>query len=698
MDEEALRPYEFHGLSFHREGTQAKARCPFCDGSFQVNLVERERDGRKISPGLWGCWGCGRKGNRYSFLSELVEASVAYTTGGGSSRLAELSAERGIGAETLSELKVCLSLTTGDWLIPAYGTEARIIQLYAWRFAGGKKRPMATAGIGQVPYLLDRVTRAGDLWLVEGHWDGMSLWEVMRSCKLDHDVVAVPGWTNVNEKMLWLLAGRKVIAVLHNDEQGRKGIARLVELVEKSGRLPPESLSMVIWRGGDPKDIRDVCKLPGATSQKVYAALSARLREVPFERPGPKEIITSARECNSWSRLVEDFDVHMQLSDALRAALAVMMATMISTKLNGEPLWVYVVGPPSSGKSTLAEACVCHPRWAYAQDTITPTSLVSGLRIKDGDGRLEDVSVLSLLDGKTLLVKDFTAILRMPAATLETLLGTLRGVYDRVYRRKFGGEREMREYLVKFSILACTTYEIRTLNHSVVGERFLHVDIVDQSKRRKFVDTALNVRAIDQLEREMAGGAGDVSTLELRRSVLGFLDHLSDWMSGRPIPTISVEYKQRISALAELCSFMRSRVRRDRDQKLLIRPTRELGPRLARQLAKLAIALSIVYQQQEVDERVLAVVRRVAMNTSAGFVLDIVNHLLSAGVRSVGDTSSAINLDPANVRHVLRDMQELGIVRSVNGSSKKAAQWEVADGVRNLWRMSIGKVEDRTDG
>src|SRR5947207_2882958 len=102
----------------------------------------------------------------------------------------------------------------------------------------------------------------------------------------------------------------------------------------------------------------------------------------------------------------------------------VALATIATGASEGEPVWFYIVGPPSSGKTEPLRAFKDLPS-VFFLSSMSPNSLVSGFTTKE-----EDTDLLPKLNGKTLLIKDFTVTLQMTASSRDALLGVLRDAYD----------------------------------------------------------------------------------------------------------------------------------------------------------------------------------------------------------------------------------------------------------------------------
>src|SRR3990172_566831 len=151
------------------------------------------------------------------------------------------------------------------------------------------------------------------------------------------------------------------------------------------------------------------------------------------------------------------------------APVDVCLATVATGATEGDALWVYVVGAPSSGKTEILRA-FREPKneTTYYLSSLSPNSLVSGL--KDGKHLLPE------LDGKTLIIKDFTMTLEMHRENRDALFGALRDAYDGSYSKAFGSVGTV-GFDSHFNLIAAVTNAIDSYYtvQSILGQRFLVV-------------------------------------------------------------------------------------------------------------------------------------------------------------------------------------------------------------------------------
>jgi hypothetical protein len=98
------------------------------------------------------------------------------------------------------------------------------------------------------------------------------------------------------------------------------------------------------------------------------------------------------------------FDKQLLLAD--RDVVKVVIANVVANRLDGDPLWLFLIGPPSGVKTELLRSVNGIPL-VYPLSDLTTHTFASGMKGPDA-------SLLSKLDHGTILVlKDFTTVLSM---------------------------------------------------------------------------------------------------------------------------------------------------------------------------------------------------------------------------------------------------------------------------------------------
>jgi hypothetical protein len=348
-----------------------------------------------------------------------------------------------------------------------------------------------------------------------------------------------------------------------------------------------------------------------------------------------------------------------------------MLGVLAGNKLlDTDPLWLFLKGPPGSGKTELLTSVKERPE-AVFRSSITTAALISGygdLTTKEGDQ-----SLLPKLDGKCFVLKDFTLILSMNPMQRDEIFGILRDAYDGYASKSFGtGERE---YVSKFNLLAGVTNAIeRTWHLSNLGERFLcwgmTVDRKEQAKRAMTQENA-------QMREELAQAAA------------GVLDHLPD-----TVPGVSAAMANRTLLLADLLARLRTYVDRDRTDVVQQAPDVEVPTRLVKQLLRLGKSVALVRHKMQITDDEFKIMLKVATDSIPSARRDVFGALLQC--RGEGTAKPVeyfahrcrISHSPAK-RH-LDNMRLLGLVKTE--MSGRQDHYRVTDEVWEEWLGIWGRA------
>jgi hypothetical protein len=180
----------------------------------------------------------------------------------------------------------------------------------------------------------------------------------------------------------------------------------------------------------------------------------------------------------------EDGQPHFELID-------MALATVIANLLPGDPLWLFLVGPPSAGKTEVISALADVPS-VYALSSLTPQTFASGFERKG-----VETSLLPRLDGKTITMKDFGTVLTMYREKKAEILAQLREIYDGQFTKDWGNGKSLR-WRGRVGLLAGVTSIIdrEYAFNQVLGERFLLYRI-KSADARKIARRALAQRPVD---------------------------------------------------------------------------------------------------------------------------------------------------------------------------------------------------------
>lgn len=690
-----LRIFEVHGVHFTGEsGNQVYGYCPFSDkpDKFYVNVDSL----------LWDSKTAGVSGNVHDFLRLTADRYVAALT---PRLLARLATDRQLPRAAFDPWHI--GWTGRAYSIPVRNVRGTVVDIRMY-VPDGRVIGTARAKTGLLG--AEHLARhpAAPIYLCEGEWDAMALRWLMTHLGHPGVVVAVPGAGTFKPDWATWLSGRIVHTLYDHDGPGEKG--EHIALAYLKTKV--QTLTFTHWLDSFPEgfDVRDWV-IAGAierkTPKRCWTALHHMFKTVPrqtvledktkpkggeddpdaeAEARGP-EAVTPPRE-TKWKTAPMLADVYTVFKKWLyldsTEGIDIMLATYLSQQIDGEPVWMFIVGPPGSAKTeTLSSlSWVDH---AYMTSSVTPHSLISGANWKDGG----DPSLIPRLDGKVMVIKDFTSILSMRDNDKDEIFGILRDAFDGKCGKEFGNG-VVRRYESRFTILAAVTPSIYALSasHTSLGERFLKFGISDNLYHRHENDVI--ERAITNINREttMRDDLADVVHAFLTRRI-GI-----DKIPLNALPVLPEPIRKKVIALARFGARMRGSVTRDtyRNDIVTSRPSAEVATRLGKQLAKLCQSLAILHQRKEVTFDDYRLVKKVMLDTIPQRTEDIIRNILLTCPK-VDDTISTVEVSnrtrypQATVGRILQDLTVLDITRRnvgrVNGHSQHTT-WALSHYIRGL--------------
>ncbi len=186
-----------------------------------------------------------------------------------------------------------------------------------------------------------------------------------------------------------------------------------------------------------------------------------------------------AGQCDNIDKLFSVYRKWLYIEDVDRDFIEVSIAASLDREIPGDPVWIYLIAPPGGIKSELITAIgQAYPK-AYTLDTLTESTFISGMAEKNHDtGEYEPIAgILQDLDGKTMMIKDFTTVLAMNEDKRNEIYGQLRSIYDGYFQKAFGTMRRKISVKAKIGLVVGVTPIIDryVATQSLLGERFLKV-------------------------------------------------------------------------------------------------------------------------------------------------------------------------------------------------------------------------------
>jgi len=344
----------------------------------------------------------------------------------------------------------------------------------------------------------------------------------------------------------------------------------------------------------------------------------------------------------------------------------IIFGTVFANRLDARPVWIYIVGPPSSSKTEIIRTLSDSPE-IYSLSRLTPKDLISGVKTKDK----KKISLLSRLDGKVLTIKDFTAMLSMRYNDLMEVIGQLRDAYDGSSAVAFGtGDVRFKS---KFGLIACVTGAIDKHARLVtdLGERFVtyRMPPISRLEESKRCLKAMSIKSVKEKEKELSKAALKV-------------------LERKPKPATLSEFKRlRILNLAQVVASARSTITRDQFTKEPEIPSVELAIRLTEQLSNLAIGIAMAREKRRVTDEEMKLTMQVGVHSLTAKRMMLIESLLSywpepASVGEIIDKLS-FSFSESVVRRWLEDMLLLKLVERVSTVGTKGKmyyRWQLTNG------------------
>lgn len=288
---------------------------------------------------------------------------------------------------------------------------------------------------------------------------------------------------------------------------------------------------------------------------------------------------------------------HLVIEDM--SYIDVVFGTIFANRLDSKPVWLYLVGAPSSGKTEILQSIKTDE--VIQVGRIGQYSLISFYQPKDDKGNIvkdDDRSLLLKLNGRTMIIKDFTAMINDRRETLMAVAGQLRDAYDGYTSRSTGIDHK--SYTSKFGIIAAVTNIIDRHRGILaeLGERFLTYRCPDISNEE------VNMRCwkvsdrsdVTQKETEIRLAAEAVLKQKCHKVVL------------------SDSFRNRVIETAQYVASARCEITRDRNTKEAEIPTPEIATRLTRQLCDLALGIAMVKGHRHIDTHTEKAVHKTALD------------------------------------------------------------------------------------
>lgn len=360
------------------------------------------------------------------------------------------------------------------------------------------------------------------------------------------------------------------------------------------------------------------------------------------------------------------------------APVALMAAIIVSAKLGGPPVWLYIVGPSSGGKSVLIEA------FSGVKDVTQVSDLTVNTFLSGAPNKTEEPSLLKRLGLNFIItMKDFTTILSKAEEAQEAIISQMREIYDGHFT-KFTGNGKPLEWGGKGAkkgkatfIMACTE-AIHGVQEkfSEMGTRAINYVLLPQNRK------LTTKRALKN------NGELDAKMMEIQEVFAEYIEQIIQSLPAE-LPELSEEFQDQIIDVADFATICRSVVKRDYRGVKNLALTAEMPMRMSKQLLVTA-QLFIHLGGGTIPEYLKNTVFKIALDSipkQRRLVLEVLAKYRRVNIAGISDL---VNYPPDRVKEWIEDLQMFDVVERIR--TKNTQHWKLKDEYRKIMTTYLGVI------
>lgn len=339
--------------------------------------------------------------------------------------------------------------------------------------------------------------------------------------------------------------------------------------------------------------------------------------------------------------------------------LYALLGAVAANRLEGDPVWLLLVGPPGGGKTELLNTLGGVPD-TYPAATITEAALLSGVPRKEHAQGAKGGLLREIGDFGIIVAKDFGSVLSMNRDARALLLAALREVYDGSWTRYVGqeGGRQLHwEGKVGFVGGVTPTIDRHHAVMGAMGERFIFYRLPEADPEQQAR------RALEHAgkEKQMRAELGEATAALIAEA------------KGRP-DNLQAEDVDRLVSMSTLTVRARSSIERDgytRDIELVPEP--EAPTRIIVVLRRLLQGLDAIGIDRDVSWVVIA---KAALDSIPAIRLACLKTLNAAHPAQLdtNEIASQIRYPASTTRRALEDLTAHSLTYC-NPDPGKAHRW-----------------------
>lgn len=549
--------------------------------------------------------------------------------------------ERGITYETFTRNGVKFNPKNSSFIIPTYNDKGNLNYLYkVIQLPNGKRQILNTPSVDPTLFI-DYKHLHKTIWLCEGLWDKMAAEDIIGPARS----ITAAGFPGSTFKQNWcnILADATVFILGDNDEAGVK-IGDMISSKLSQSPQKPKKVHVLRWSEDTPPkfDINDVLK---THKTDAYTFLEKHfIEQESTVISASKSDIVADISCLTFNDLCGACSEVYHFTSDMRMLLHLLITCLYSLKIEGEQLWVRVIGPPGSSKTTIAKIVGASEQTLMRS---TFTGLLSGW--KDDDPN--DASLIPMIKGKALIVKDGDALLQLP--NVQQILSQLRDFYDKFISATYLNRVSYEYDNIRSSFIFCGTHSLRNMDNAALGERFLDFELRVAEEDR----AAIARCSFETAVKEATTGISVEPAIAAKAKNL--IDNII--LNYEGVATIHDDDKHAIDVFGNVIAYLRAKVERNRVGEIAYRPLPEVPSRIIKQMVKLFQCAPMIIGKNEPNDEVIHLGKKLTLDIvdTSSYRYKLAHFLSVCPQQSMGQLIEATELPPKIVERELDNMRAL---------------------------------------
>lgn len=361
----------------------------------------------------------------------------------------------------------------------------------------------------------------------------------------------------------------------------------------------------------------------------------------------------------------------LMLTDAL-------MAIYVSSKLDGDAIWMMVVGAPSMGKTEFVNI-ICKLDKVFDVSTLTENTFLSSARGPAGKKN----SLLHRMGARSLLImKDFTTILTMRPEKRDQILAQMREIYDGRFTKESGNGTSP-SWTGKVCFVGCVTdsiYDEGNGESAGMGRRSIMYELPNLSlKMREEMGIFANKArpTIAAIREGLKVCAAEVYA------------GLEERLTQETIPRLTEEQALTFIQMSNFVTTARTAVSRDFKGNLLRANSPEGPARFSSQLINLVEMMMFVRAEQELGPEIKRFAFKIGMDSIPQQRRHALYVLASCTTATAKAVAIDIRLPTGSARAALEELNAHGIIDRSRGATG-ADKWTLRQEYRDMMRDFAG--------